>query len=52
MTARKWFGGTSILIGVLAAAIAVAASASAGNRAANPYNLMDPTKLTVGMNCG
>ena len=49
MTARKWFGRTSILIGVLAAAIAVVASASAGGRAANPHNLKDPTTLTVGM---
>lgn len=50
MTARKWFGRTSILVGVLVvAAIAVVAGASAGTTAANPYNLKDPTKLTVGM---
>ena len=50
MTARKWFSRTSILVGVLVAAvIAVAAGASAGTTAANPHNLKDPTKLTVGM---
>jgi ABC-type amino acid transport substrate-binding protein len=50
VTPRKWFGRTSILFGVLiVAAIAVIASASAGNKAGNPYNLKDPTKLTVGM---
>jgi ABC-type amino acid transport substrate-binding protein len=49
VTARKWFGRTSILIGVLAGAIAVAATASAGNQAANPYNLQKPGTLTVGM---
>ena len=49
MTAPRWFGRTSLLVGMLAAAIAVVASASAGNNAANPYNLKDPTKLTVGM---
>ena len=50
MIARKWFGRTSILVGVLVvAAIAVVAGASAGTTAANPYNLKDPTKLTVGM---
>jgi ABC-type amino acid transport substrate-binding protein len=47
---RKWLGRTSMLLGVLAVAIAVIASASAGNKAAgNPYNLKDPTTLTVGM---
>ncbi len=49
MTAPRWFGRTSLLVGMLVAAIAVVASASAGNNAANPYNLKDPTKLTVGM---
>jgi ABC-type amino acid transport substrate-binding protein len=50
VNARKWFGRTSILVGVLVvAAIAVVAGASAGTTAANPYNLKDPTKLTVGM---
>lgn len=49
MTARKWFGRTSILVGVLVAAIAVAASASAGNKAANPHGLMKAGTLTVGM---
>lgn len=49
MTARKWFGRTSTLVGVLVAAIAVAASASAGNSAANPYNLQQAGTLTVGM---
>ena len=33
VTARKWFGRTTILIGVLIAAIAVVASASAGKKA-------------------
>jgi ABC-type amino acid transport substrate-binding protein len=46
----KWFGRATLLFGVLAvAAIAVIASASAGNKAGNPYNLKDPTTLTVGM---
>jgi ABC-type amino acid transport substrate-binding protein len=36
-------------MGVLVAAIAVVASASAGNKAENPYNLMQPGTLTVGM---
>jgi len=49
VTARKWFGRTSILIGVLIAAIAVVASASAGKEASNPYGLMKPGTLTVGM---
>ena len=49
MIPRKWFGRTAMLFGVLVAAIAVIASASAGNQAGNPYNLKDPTKLTVGM---
>ena len=50
MTARKWFSRTSLVLGVLVAAvIAVAAGASAGTTAANPHNLKDPTKLTVGM---
>ena len=49
VTARKWFGRTSILIGVLIAAIAVVASASAGKQASNPYGLMKPGTLTVGM---
>ena len=50
MTARKWFSRTSLVLGVLVAAvIAVAAGASAGMTAANPHNLKDPTKLTVGM---
>ena len=49
MTARKWFGRTSILVGVLFATIAVVASASAGNKVGNPYNLKDPGTLTVGM---
>ena len=49
MTARKWFGRTPLLIGVIVASIAVAASASAGNKAGNPYNLMKPGTLTVGM---
>ena len=49
MTAPRWFGRTSLIVGVLVATIAVVASASAGNKAANPHNLKDPTKLTVGM---
>ena len=49
MTARKWFGRTSILVGVLIAAVAVVASASAGKKASNPYGLMKPGTLTVGM---
>ncbi len=49
VTARKWFGRTTILIGVLIAAIAVVASASAGKKASNPYGLMKPGTLTVGM---
>ena len=49
VTARKWFGRTSILIGVLIAAIAVAATASASKKASNPYGLMKPGTLTVGM---
>ena len=49
MTTRKWFGRASVLMGVLVAAIAVVASASAGNKAENPYNLMQPGTLTVGM---
>ena len=50
MIPRKWFGRTAMLFGVIVvAAIAVIASASAGNKAGNPYNLKDPTKLTVGM---
>ncbi len=49
MTARKWFGRTSILIGILVTTIAIGASASASNSAANPYNLRDPGTLTVGM---
>jgi ABC-type amino acid transport substrate-binding protein len=49
VTPRKWFGRTSMLLGVVVVAIAVIASASAGNKAGNPYNLKDPTKLTVGM---
>jgi len=49
VTARKWFGRTSILLGVLLAAIAVVASASGGTRAANPHNLKNPGTLTVGM---
>jgi len=50
VTARKWFSRTSLVVGVLVAAvIAVAAGASAGTTAANPHNLKDPTKLTVGM---
>ena len=49
MTARKWFGRTSILIGALIVAIAVVGGASAGKKAANPYGLMTPGTLTVGM---
>ena len=49
MTPRQWFGRATLLFGVLVAAIAVIASASAGNKAGNPYNLKDPTTLTVGM---
>ena len=49
MIARKWFGRTSIVIVVLVAAIAVAATASAGKQASNPYGLMKPGTLTVGM---
>src|SRR5689334_13094892 len=49
VTARKWFGRTAILIGVLVAAIAVVASASAGRKASNPFGLMKPGTLTVGM---
>jgi len=46
---RKWFGRAAMLFGVLAVAIAVIASASAGNKAGNPHNLKDPSTLTVGM---
>jgi ABC-type amino acid transport substrate-binding protein len=49
VTPRQWFGRATLLFGVLVAAIAVIASASAGNKAGNPYNLKDPTTLTVGM---
>ncbi len=49
MTAWRWFSRTSIVVGVLAAAIAVVASASAGTKAGNPYNLKSPGTLTVGM---
>jgi ABC-type amino acid transport substrate-binding protein len=49
VNARKRFGGASIILGVLVAAIALVAGASAGTKAGNPYNLKDPTKLTVGM---
>jgi ABC-type amino acid transport substrate-binding protein len=49
MTARKWFGRTSILIGVLVAMIAVVGSASARTTAPNPHKLMKPGTLTVGM---
>lgn len=49
MTAPRWYGRTSILIGILVAAIAVVASASAGSKAANPHNLKQPGTLTVGM---
>jgi ABC-type amino acid transport substrate-binding protein len=49
VTARKWFGRTSILVGVLVAAIAVTGSASAGKQAGNPYGLKKPGTLTVGM---
>ena len=48
MTARKWFGLASTLVGVLVAAILVA-SATAGSRADNPYNLKQAGTLTVGM---
>jgi ABC-type amino acid transport substrate-binding protein len=49
VTAWKRFGRRAILLGVLIGAIAVAASASAGTKAGNPYNLMNPGTLTVGM---
>jgi ABC-type amino acid transport substrate-binding protein len=49
VTARKWFGRTSIVVGVLLAAIAVTGSASAGKKVANPYGLKSPGTLTVGM---
>jgi ABC-type amino acid transport substrate-binding protein len=49
MTARKWFGRTSILIGVLVAMIVVVGSASARTTAPNPHKLMKPGTLTVGM---
>jgi len=49
VTAWRWFSRTSIVVGVLAAAIAVVASASAGTKAGNPYNLKSPGTLTVGM---
>jgi ABC-type amino acid transport substrate-binding protein len=48
VTARKWFGLASTLVGVLVAAILVA-SATAGSRADNPYNLKQAGTLTVGM---
>jgi ABC-type amino acid transport substrate-binding protein len=48
VTARKWFGLTSALVAVVVAAIAVA-SATAGTRADNPYNLKKAGTLTVGM---
>jgi len=46
---RKWFGRTSIVVGVLAAAVTVATGATAGNNAANPHHLNKPGTLTVGM---
>jgi ABC-type amino acid transport substrate-binding protein len=46
---RKWFGRTSIVIGVLAAAVTVTTGALAGNKAANPHHLIKPGTLTVGM---
>ena len=49
MSARRWFGRTSIVVGVLVAAIAVVTAATAGTSQANPHGLKDPTKLTVGM---
>jgi len=49
LTARKWLGWTSMFVGVVIAAIALAASASASKQAANPYGLMKPGTLTVGM---
>ncbi len=49
MTARKWFGRTSIVIGVLAAAVTVTTGATAGSKGGNPHNLKSPGTLTVGM---
>jgi ABC-type amino acid transport substrate-binding protein len=46
---RKWFGRTSIALGVLAAAVTVTTGATAGNKAGNPHNLRNPGTLTVGM---
>jgi len=49
VTAPRWFGRISLIVGALVATIVVVASATAGNQATNPHNLKDPTKLTVGM---
>jgi polar amino acid transport system substrate-binding protein len=46
---RKWFGRTSIALGVLAAAVTVTTGATAGNKVANPHHLNKPGTLTVGM---
>ena len=46
---RKWAGGIAGVLAVAVAAVA-ALTASAAPKAANPYNLNDPSKLTVGMN--
>jgi len=49
VTARKWFARMSIFVGILVTAIAVVAGASAGKQVSNPYGLMKPGTLTVGM---
>jgi ABC-type amino acid transport substrate-binding protein len=48
MSVKKWFAPASIVIGVLAAAVVLAAGATAGSNA-NPYNLNKEGTLTVGM---
>jgi ABC-type amino acid transport substrate-binding protein len=49
VTARRLFGLTSVLAIVTVAAVAVVAGATAGNTAANPHGLKNPSTLTVGM---
>jgi ABC-type amino acid transport substrate-binding protein len=49
VSAGKWFGRTSILVGVLVAAVVLVAGATAGSAQDNPYKLNKPGTLTVGM---
>lgn len=49
MFVRKRLGQASILAGVLAAAVVLAAGATAGGEQANPLKLNKPGTLTVGM---